>query len=162
MGTASPREIKIVPARAEDAEAVYQIGKLCFSDAWRKETVEKDMAATHSLYLAARQGEAVLGYACYWFVADEAQLVNIGVLPEARRQGLAEALLTAGIAAAEERRMASMYLEVRLSNLAAQELYRKHGFRVLTVRRGVYDLPREDGYIMSRPIGALSKDFPHH
>lgn len=161
MGTASSGEIKIVPAREEDGKEIYRIGTLCFSDAWRKETVEKDMAAPHSLYLTARRGDTVLGYACYWFVADEAQLVNIGVLPEARRQGLAEALLTAGLAAAEERHMASMYLEVRLSNLAAQGLYRKHGFHVLTVRKGVYDLPREDGYIMSRPIGAVSKDFPH-
>ena len=153
MGTAASGEIKIGPARAEDAEAVYQIGRLCFSDAWRKETVGKDMAAPHSLYLAARQGEAVVGYACYWFVADEAQLVNIGVRPEARRRGLGEALLAAGLAEAAARGMASMYLEVRLSNLPAQGLYRKHGFHAVTIRKGVYDLPREDGYIMSRPIG---------
>ncbi len=153
MGTASSGEIKIVPARAEDGEAVYQIGRLCFSDAWRRETVEKDMAAPHSLYLAARQGEAVAGYACYWFVADEAQLVNIGVRPEARRLGIGEALLAAGLAEAAARGMASMYLEVRISNLPAQGLYRKYGFRAVTVRKGVYDMPREDGYIMSRPIG---------
>lgn len=147
----------VAPAREEDAPEIYRIGMLCFSDAWHEETVAADMAAPHSLYLTARQGGEILGYACYWFVADEAQLVNIGIRPEARRQGLAEALLAAGLAEAEARGMASMYLEVRLSNLPAQGLYRKHGFHVLTVRKGVYDLPREDGYIMSRPIGSSAK-----
>lgn len=153
MGTeTSGDEITIGEASAADAGAVYEIGALCFADAWREETVRRDMEGAHSLYVLARRGAETLGYACYWFVADEAQLVNIGVRPEARRQGLAARLVEAGLAAARARGMASMYLEVRVSNTGAQALYRRYGFTVQALRKGVYDLPKEDGYIMARPL----------
>lgn len=161
MGTETSRdEVTLGEAAASDADAVYAIGALCFSDAWRRETVAADMARPHSLYLCARRGAEVLGYACFWFVADEAQLVNLGVRPEARRQGLGARLLEAGLAAAEARGMASMYLEVRVSNLAAQALYRAYGFAVQALRKGVYDLPKEDGYIMARPIPLPIQENP--
>lgn len=153
MGTeTSGDEITIEEAAAADAGAVYAVGALCFADAWREETVRRDMAGAHSLYFTARRGAEVLGYACYWFVADEAQLVNLGVVPEMRRQGLAARLVEAGLAAARARGMASMYLEVRVSNTGAQALYRRYGFTVQALRKGVYDLPKEDGYIMARPL----------
>ena len=44
--------------------------------------------------------------------------------------------------------MKTLFLEVRTSNEKAQNLYRKYGFKVLGLRKGVYDLPKEDGYIM--------------
>lgn len=152
METETSRSEVLREAAEEDARAVYEIGARCFSDAWREETVASDMAKPHSLYFVAEEEGKVLAYACYWFVADEAQLVNIGVLPEARRRGLAARLVEAGFAAARARGMASMYLEVRVSNLSAQALYRKYGFAVQALRRGVYDLPREDGYIMARSL----------
>lgn len=152
MGTETSGEINIREAGPADARTVYEIGRLCFSDAWREETVRADMERPHSLYFAAEKDGEMLGYACFWFIADESQLVNIGVRPEARRQGAAEALLERGMEAARERAMASMYLEVRVSNLPAQALYRKYGFAVQALRKGVYDLPREDGYIMARTL----------
>lgn len=152
MGTETPGTEVIREAEASAARAVYEIGTQCFSDAWREETVVHDMAQPHSLYLVAQDGEEILGYACFWFVADEAQLVNIGVRPAVRRRGLGARLVEAGLAAAKERHMASMYLEVRVSNVAAQALYRRYGFAVQALRKGVYDLPREDGYIMARTL----------
>ena len=139
-------------ASASDGAAVYAIGKRCFSDAWLEETVVRDMALPHSLYFVAEQDGRPVGYACYWFVADEAQLVNIGVMPEARRRGIASRLVEAGISAARHRGMVTMFLEVRMSNVSAQALYRRYGFAVISLRRGVYEQPREDGYIMARSL----------
>ena len=152
MGTETSGSVILREARPEEAHAIYEIGRLCFSDAWREETVARDMAGPHSLYVVAEQDGQIAGYGCYWFVADEAQLVNIGILPAARRRGIAGRILTDGMAYAVSRGMVSMYLEVRVSNLPAQALYRKHGFKVITLRKNVYDLPREDGYIMARPL----------
>ncbi len=152
MGKNTSGNTLIREALPNDAGDIYQIGKACFSDAWRKETVRNDLSGGHSDYFIASVDGRTVGYGCFWFVADEAQLVNIGVLPDFRRKGLAEEILKRGIEEASVRRMQTMFLEVRVSNLAAQALYRKYQFQVVSVRQAVYDLPRENGYIMSRTL----------
>ena len=141
-------QVLIRKAEMKDAEAIYEIGKLCFSDAWRKETVIHDMEGDQSQYFVAEKEGQVLGYGCFWFVADEGQLVNIGIHPESWRQHLGEALLTRGLEEARQRGMKTLFLEVRVSNTAAQAMYEKFGFKNLGLRKRVYDLPIEDGYVM--------------
>ena len=152
MGTETSGEPLIREAAAKDAHAIYEIGTECFTDAWHEETVAADLSKPHSAYLVAEKNGAVVGYACSWYVVDEAQLVNIGVSKKERRRGMADLLMKALLAEAKTRGMASMYLEVRTSNVAAQALYRKYGFTVKALRKGVYDLPKEDGFIMGRPL----------
>ena len=152
MGTETSGEPLIREAAAKDAHAIYEIGTECFTDAWHEETVAADLSKPHSAYLVAVKEGAVVGYACSWYVVDEAQLVNIGVSKKERRRGIADSLMKALLAEAKTRGMASIYLEVRTSNVAAQALYRKYGFTVKALRKGVYDLPKEDGFIMGRPL----------
>lgn len=152
MGTETSGEPLIREAAAKDAHAIYEIGTECFTDAWHEETVAADLSKPHSAYLVAVKEGAVVGYACSWYVVDEAQLVNIGVSKKERRRGIADSLMKALLAEAKMRGMASIYLEVRTSNVAAQALYRKYGFTVKALRKGVYDLPKEDGFIMGRPL----------
>ena len=131
-----------------DIEAIYEIGTLCFSDAWHKETVAHDMEGSQSQYFVAEKEGHVVGYGCFWFVADEGQLVNIGVRPTERRQGIGEAILARGLEEAQRRGMKTLFLEVRVSNTSAQAMYEKFGFKNLGLRKRVYDLPIEDGYVM--------------
>ena len=152
MGTETSGEPLIREAAAKDAHAIYEIGTECFTDAWHEETVAADLSKPHSAYLVAVKEGAVVGYACSWYVVDEAQLVNIGVSKKERRRGIADSLMKALLAEAKTHGMASIYLEVRTSNIAAQTLYRKYGFTVKALRKGVYDLPKEDGFIMGRPL----------
>lgn len=147
------REILIREAEEKDVPAIYDIGRLCFSDAWRRETVRHDlMENEHSFYLVAEEDGFITGYGCFWFIADEGQLVNIGVRPENRRQGIARLLLQKGIEEARKRNMLTMFLEVRVSNLSAQKMYETFGFKNLGLRKNVYDLPIEDGYVMERAL----------
>ena len=152
MGTETSGEPLIREAAVADAHAIYEIGTECFTDAWHEETVAADLSKPHSAYLVAEKNGAVVGYACSWYVVDEAQLVNIGVSKKERRRGIADLLMKALLAEAKTRGMVSIYLEVRTSNVAAQALYRKYGFTVKALRKGVYDLPKEDGFIMGRPL----------
>lgn len=133
MGKTSRYELIVIKAEEKDISDIYQIGTVSFSDAWREETIRNDMKGGHSCYFIAKLAKKVIGYGCFWFIADEAQLMNIGVLPEYRR-------------------MEVIFLEVRVSNLPAQSLYRKHNFQTVSVRQDVYELPRENGYIMSRKV----------
>ena len=143
------RKILIRQANCKDADAIYQIGKVCFTDAWRKETVIHDLTENQSSwYLVAEVEGRVIGYGCFWFVSDEGQLVNIGVHPDLRKQGWGEAILMQGIQEAKHRKMRNLFLEVRVSNQSAQSLYHKLGFQNLGLRKSIYDLPLEDGYVM--------------
>lgn len=76
--------------------------------------------------------------------AGEAEILTLAVAPEARRRGIASELLRAFLASVKGR----VFLEVRQSNIAAQQLYRKLGFTTMGVRRGYYSSPREDAVLM--------------
>ena len=66
------REILIREAEEKDVSAIYDIGCLCFSDAWRRETVHHDlMENEHSFYLVAEEDGFITGYGCFWFIAGE-------------------------------------------------------------------------------------------
>ena len=84
-----------------------------------------------------------------WMLYDEAHITTVAVREAYRRQGIGELLLLKAIERAQELGAGVMTLEVRASNLAAQTLYEKCGFRRLGVRRGYYSDNHEDGIIMT-------------
>ena len=89
-------------------------------------------------------------------VAEEAELLNIAVLPEQRRLGLGTALLAEvlrQLAAAGARKV---WLEVRESNQPALVFYRQHGFTVLGRRRAYYRAPMEDALLLGCELQAPS------
>lgn len=152
MGETTSR-IEIVPAVPEDAETIYGMSLACLpGETWQTETVISDMARDGTAWFVAKREGKPVGFASFWFVLDEAELVNTAVREDARRLGLASQLLEMGLAEAQQRGMKTMFLEVRVGNLAAQKLYEKYGFHVIGTRKGEYDNPREDGYIMERTL----------
>lgn len=93
--------------------------------------------------------EHIVGFAGLWFTADEAHLTSIAVRRQHRRQGIGELLLISAIDLAAARGARFVTLEVRVSNVEAQALYRKYGFFKTGVRRGYYTDNREDALIMT-------------
>jgi ribosomal-protein-alanine N-acetyltransferase len=91
----------------------------------------------------------IIGFAGIWVMADEAHLTNIAVRKQYQRLGIGELLLISTIDLAQEMKTSIMTLEVRASNLTAQNLYRKYGFTQVGIRRGYYLDNREDGILMS-------------
>lgn len=111
-----------------------------------------DSLAQHRVLLAERAG-SLLGYAVFRELCDEAELFNILVSPEARRQGIGRLLLHALIAALGQARC--LHLEVRAGNAAAIALYEGEGFARVGLRRGYYpaDAGREDAVLMRLDLG---------
>jgi ribosomal-protein-alanine N-acetyltransferase len=93
--------------------------------------------------------EYIAGFAGIWVLSKEAHITNIAVRQKYQRRGLGEQLLLTTIDLAQEMKASGMTLEVRASNTAAQNLYRKYGFTQTGIRRGYYLDNREDGIIMS-------------
>ncbi len=93
--------------------------------------------------------EYVVGFAGFWFMADEAHLINVAVREEYRRRGVGELLLISAIDLATELNARLITLEVRASNTAALSLYYKYGFTQVGLRHGYYTDNGEDGMLMT-------------
>jgi ribosomal-protein-alanine N-acetyltransferase len=91
----------------------------------------------------------VLGYAGLETVLDEGYITNIAVRPDARRQGVASALLGVFLRFSGAHKLSFLTLEVRESNAAAIALYAGHGFSAVGRRKNYYDDPREDAVLMT-------------
>jgi ribosomal-protein-alanine N-acetyltransferase len=92
---------------------------------------------------------AIVGFSGYWLVVDEAHISTFAVHPGWRRQGIGQALLREVLRQAVLQGATSATLEVRVSNLAAQQLYANHGFVPVGRRRGYYRDNNEDALLMT-------------
>ncbi|MFQ6077411.1 MAG: ribosomal protein S18-alanine N-acetyltransferase [Candidatus Bathyarchaeia archaeon] len=90
----------------------------------------------------------VLGFSCYWLISDEAHIANIAVHPRFRRLGIGNGLLESLMEEARSKGARRATLEVRVSNEAAQALYRRKGFTPVAIRKKYYSDTDEDAIIM--------------
>jgi ribosomal-protein-alanine N-acetyltransferase len=134
----------------DDLEGVVAIERGSFSEPWTREMFRSELSDNPcARFFVAVAGDEFVGYIGGWIVADELQVVSLAVRPEARRRRVASRLLShlfERVGAPVER----AYLEVRRSNRAAIGMYERFGFRVVGVRRGYYDRPKEDALLMER------------
>lgn len=149
-------EAVIEPMLPEDLEQVLRIEEASFPSPWTREMFEAELrgpafARQRALCFFDRDGKRrILGYACYWILFEELHLLDFAVHPAFRRQGLGSRLLAAILQEGAKAGASRALLEVRASNAAAHKLYERFGFRPITVRKGYYRSPREDGWVMER------------
>ena len=98
-----------------------------------------------------REPSSIIGFAGMWLAFDEAHITTIGVDPAQRGRGLGELLLLCMFDEAVERGANWLTLEVRVTNAAAQALYRKYGFTAHGTRKRYYSDNNEDALIMWSP-----------
>lgn len=140
-------EIKVLDER--HLEDVIRIEKECFSKPWSENAVRDLLLSDKAQLQGAFDGDKLVGYSCLEWVLDEGSLTNIAVCKEYRKKGIGAKLMAALMKSAEEKELAFITLEVRVSNLPAVNLYRKFGFTDVGTRRNYYDAPREDALLMT-------------
>ena len=144
-------EFSIVTMTDTHLDQIEALEKLCFSDPWSRKTLEDMVANESAVNLAAVDPAGlVLGYVSLYTVLDEGYINNVAVRPEARRQGVATALLRELRRRGEK--LAFLTLEVRESNHGARSLYANLGYREAGRRRDYYFHPKEDAIIMTLEI----------
>ncbi|MCC6544026.1 MAG: ribosomal protein S18-alanine N-acetyltransferase [Nitrospirae bacterium] len=142
--------IVIEDMKEEDLFDVMQIEREAFSDPWAIEMFHSELFNSFSRLWVARQiSGKLVGYFCFWRVVDEAHIMNIAVLKNYRRKGIARIILLFAIDYWKIDGVKTVLLEVRRSNMAAQELYRKFGFNVIVCRTKYYKNPVEDALVMA-------------
>ena len=143
-------EIKIMPMQACHVQQVAELEAQCFSAPWSEASVASELTNPLSLWLVACSGQTVVGYVGSQSVLDEADMMNLAVSPEYRRQHIAASLLQALEHELQVRGVGSLCLEVRQSNEPAKALYLAHGYVQIGCRPGYYQKPREDALILKK------------
>lgn len=134
--------------RLADLPAVLGIELKSFSMPWSEATFRGLLRRSDADLFAADVAGELVGYAVFWAVLDQGELGNVSVAPEWRRRGVGHQLIDAVISRASERGVREIYLEVRVSNTGAQQLYNRYGFRQVGRRRNYYLEPTEDALVM--------------
>jgi ribosomal-protein-alanine N-acetyltransferase len=136
---------------AEDLDSVEEIERASYPTPWSRAMFMAELRKPSSLALGAfTEDEALIGYAFVSRYVDAWHVMNVAVVPEHRRRGVARALLERvfEVTAVDPRR--GYTLEVRVSNGGAIRLYERLGFESRGVRRAYYTDNREDALIMWR------------
>jgi ribosomal-protein-alanine N-acetyltransferase len=133
----------------EDVNGVQEVERACFPVPWPANAFRHELTQNkNARYVVAREGDRIVGYAGLWLMVDEAHITTFAVLPEHRRRRIGERMLQRLFDIADELGAEWLTLEVRVSNLGAQRLYEKYGFRRAGVRRRYYSDNNEDALIM--------------
>ena len=142
--------IDIKEMTLEDLDQVMEIEVASFPTPWKRSMFEKDlrMGGRFCIYKSAKIGDKVVGYVGGWVIGDEMHITTIAVASEYRGRGIGDALLSDILEEARERGCRVATLEVRETNWIAQNLYKKHGFLPIGLRRGYYKDTGEDAIVM--------------
>jgi ribosomal-protein-alanine N-acetyltransferase len=158
--------VDVIPMTRAHITALMPYEREMFgAEAWTADGYRDELADTrHRHYLAAVdaavdavaavdvENQALLGWAGVRIVADSAEILTVGVIPAARRQGIAARLLAMLLDEARRRGAVEAFLEVRVDNPGAQRLYERARFVKVGVRRGYYDGGRVDAVVMRRAL----------
>ncbi len=142
--------IGITDVQPHHLPQIEELEKQCFSMPWTWEQLMSQLPDDGHEFLAAEEDGKVLGYVGMMTVLDEGYISNVAVDPAVRRQGIGDLLIEELLARAEIRALSFVTLEVREHNEPAIELYRKHGFVPVGLRKNYYTLPVENALLMTK------------
>lgn len=129
---------------------VAQLETLCFHDPWSERSIAGELDNPLSTWLVCIDGDTMLGYVGSQTVMGEADMMNVAVHPDARRQGIAQRLILALVEELKKQGSHCLTLEVRASNQNAISLYQKLGFSQIGRRPNYYRNPKEDALILRK------------
>ena len=140
--------IVIRPMTKDDVDDVYKVEEDCFVDPWSKESIRKELKNDLARYLVAEIDGEIVGYVGVWFVVDEGHITNVAVHSNYRGKKIGDKLVKEMVELCKQSNIVAMTLEVRVSNIVAQNLYKKYGFKMGGIRKEYYSDNKEDAIIM--------------
>lgn len=136
---------------SRDVDQIMEIESVSFGTYhWSHQAFLSEIENDIGNYLTAidKETNKVIGYCGFWLILNEAHITTIAVRPEYRKNSVGELLLQSMIELGYKKDAKWFTLEVRASNIAAQNLYYKYGFKSLGLRRKYYQDNNEDALIM--------------
>jgi len=131
--------------------AVLAIEKKSFPQPWSLSLFMSEFTNRLATYLVLRIKRKVIGYIGYWNLFEEAHITTFAIHPDYRRQGFGKKLIQYALNLIMNQGCHEVFLEVRVSNFPAQNLYRSLGFSSIGIRKKYYS-DGEDAIIMKKII----------
>lgn len=144
-------DVEILEMGPSHVDAVYDISVEAFPLPWAKDELVRETLNPHAINLVAMKEGQVIGYVQCWYTFEDADIINIAVSGTHKRLGVAQQLLRRLIALLKDKNVQNIFLEVRVSNLPAQSLYKSFGFITLAKRERYY-INGEDALVMNLQI----------
>jgi [ribosomal protein S18]-alanine N-acetyltransferase len=133
----------------DDIDEVLLVENASFPTPWSRDAFENEIIQNHfANYIVLEVNDELVGYGGFWSIVDEAHITNVAISPAYRGKKLGDYLVKNLMELAIELGAEMMTLEVRVSNIVAQNLYKKYGFEEKGIRKGYYSDDGEDALIM--------------
>ena len=151
----TPVLVEMVPSHFD---RVIKIEMAVFSSPWTRRDFEFARNRENGFCRVVMVECEIAGYVVGFLIGREFHLVNLAIAPDFQRKGLGRKTLKAVFDLLEK--MAQVVsLEVRMSNCAAIDLYKKMGFETIAIRKAYYTHPREDALVMLKPLNTRLSDW---
>ena len=153
---------KLRKFKPDDLQSVIQINRLCLPENYMDFFFMNLHERFPETFIVAEEDGKIVGYImCRIEVGlvsyglggliRKGHVVSIAVLPQGRRKGVAQALMTASMKGMRYYKAKLCYLEVRVTNEPGVALYKKLGFEVSRTIHGYYS-DCEDAYVMTKKL----------
>lgn len=141
------------PMRSCDLQEVLKIENECFENPWSETyyTLSLKRPRSYEHFYVARHENTLVGYIVFSILHEEAHILNLAVPVVYQRRGIAKYLLTSALKMIQAQDGHEVFLEVAVSNLPAQYLYRQFGFRICGIRKNYYGRYK-DAYVFRKGV----------
>jgi len=151
----APHAVTWRPLRTSDVTYVAVLEAQIHAAPWTSGNFRDALAAGYSALVGEREGR-IVAFGVMMMAPGDVQILNLSVVPDARRQGLGRTLLRRFMAIAVRYGAAQLFLEVRVGNTPAIALYEDEGFVRVARRARYYPVDangvREDALVMRRDV----------
>jgi [ribosomal protein S18]-alanine N-acetyltransferase len=132
-----------------DIDQVFEIHQKAFGQTiWSRDALVNELNMNYAIYYVAYRGNKILGFVGTWFIVDEMQIHSLAVDENFRGKKIAESLIAVCMDTALENNTSRAILDVRESNIPAQNLYKKLGFKQVGIRKQYYP-DKENALLLS-------------
>lgn len=138
-----------------DLEDVLKIENECFEHPWSESDFHNTLRQRNFIGMAIEACEVVVGYMVYEISGDGIAVVNFAVRPDCQRRKIGSAMVGKLKSKLSPERRRRLVLDIRETNLAAQQFFRSHGFKAVRVLRK-YEITGEDAYRFQFGVGECS------
>jgi len=133
----------------DDINTLLDIEEACFATPWTWDSFLYELHENpYATYYVMELDGVIIGYCGLWLVIDEAHITNIAIMPEYRGHKYGDSLFSHVLEKAREAGAIQLSLEVRVSNIVAQKMYRKYGLIPGGIRKRYYTDNQEDALVM--------------
>ena len=134
----------------KDLDTIIEIENSIYIDKWNKEAYLNDLVNDIAYNYVLEHDGVILGYYGFWIMFDNVDITKVSIRKELQGKGLSNILMEDMFTRLSNLDINTITLEVRVSNNKAINLYKKYGFKEISVRKNYYG--DEDAYILQKEV----------